>query len=332
MWVFDRDSLKFLEVNRAAIQHYGYSDEEFLSMTLRDIRSPEDFTPSSEFFPRLFPNARFIQAGAWKHRKKDGTLIDVIESAHFFTVRGARACLSIVTDVTESKRAEEALRQLSRRLLKSRDEERRRIARELHDSTAQTLATIEINLNRLAKFGGRLNERARLALAESMALTEQASREIRTLSYLLHPPLIDELGLVFALRSYLDGFTRRSGIRVYLEAPPTFPRLREEMELVLFRLVQESLSNTWRHSGSSVATIVLHQSSKNVTLEIKDQGSGIPQEHFDKITGDLKRVGVGIAGMRERADQLGGRLEIESDSHGTTVRAILPLASGDAQK
>lgn len=331
MWVFHRESLKFLAVNRAAIQHYGYSEEEFLSMTLDEIRTPED-SPPTEFSPRLFPKARFVQAGGGKHRRKDGALIDVIETAYFFATHGAPACLSIITDVTESKRTEETLRELSRSLLKSQDEERRRIARELHDSTAQTLATVEINLNRLAKFGGRLNDRAQRALRESMTLVEQALGEIRTLSYLLHPPLIEELGLVFALRSFLDGFTQRTGIRVGLEVPQAFPRLREEMELVIFRLVQESLANTWRHSGSPVASVLLHQTSNEVILEVGDEGRGIARERIDKTTGALTSYGVGIAGMRERTSQLGGRLEIESDGRGTIVRATFPLSDNNARK
>lgn len=237
----------------------------------------------------------------------------------------------LFVDITERQQTEEALREgeatlrrLSGQLLKTQDQERRRIARELHDSVGQSLAALEMNLKILAGSGWLQDARSRQALAESFALADQCLDEIRTISHLLHPPAL-ELGLPSALRSYVEGFAERSGIQVRLDVPPDFARFPADAEIALFRIVQEGLRNIHQHSGSPTAGICLAQDAEYLVLELSDQGQGMPHERLHRCNGHTAAPGVGIAGMRERIRQLGGRLEVESSPRGTTVRALLPL-------
>ena len=226
--------------------------------------------------------------------------------------------------------AEEKLSHLSGRLLRSQDEERSRIARELHDSTAQGLAALVINLTRLEDSTAIAGAEARDTISDSLALAEQCAREVRTLSYLLHPPLLDELGLGPALRQYVDGFIQRSGIQVNLNVPEGMNRLPQEVATTLFRIVQESLTNIHKHSGSPTAQIQLARSNGELTLEVRDRGRGIAGGERDGIGEGLRGLGVGITGMRERVRQLGGSLAIQSSGKGTTVKATLPLRGSDS--
>jgi two-component system, NarL family, sensor kinase len=216
------------------------------------------------------------------------------------------------------------LRTLTGRLMRAQDDERRRIAQMLHETAAQDLAALKMLLARLNRTADRLRDGERNALAESISLAEQSMTEIRTLSYLLHPPFLDETGLLSALRWYAGGFAERSGIKVDLDLPESVERLPLDTETALFRIVQESLMNIHRHAGSETARIRLRRDAATLVLEIEDRGRGIPNasQHIMSRGGI---VGVGIAGMGERIDQLGGRLEIESSDRGTTVRARLPL-------
>ena len=224
--------------------------------------------------------------------------------------------------------AESDLRQLSGRLLHLQDEERRRIARDLHETVAQSLAALKMNLAIVEKSKGALDKRASCALEEIRSLLENCIREIRTLSYLLHPPLLDESGLPSALRWYTEGFEQRSGVRVNLQIPANLGRLSQEMETTLFRIVQECLTNIHRHSGSSTATIVIRQNAGELVLEVKDEGRGMPPRILDSANEPAGAVGVGIAGMRERVKQLGGQMEIQSGSKGTIVKAVLRFLGG----
>lgn len=259
------------------------------------------------------------------------------EEKRWFQVRGtsflAGDAVRIVLaheNVTDVKRQEEELRQLSARLIQLQDEERRRIARELHDSTAQNLSAANLNLARLPQAVANGDDKAREALADTTKLVEQSLREIRTLSYLLHPPMLDEAGLVSALGWFIDGFGKRSGIDVQLEVMPGLDRLPVEQETALFRVVQESLNNIQRHSGSPRATIRLIRTSREVMMEIVDEGRGMSRESAAAAREEAGALGVGIRGMRERLRQLEGRLEIESGPRGTRVRAILPWKRGTA--
>ena len=235
-------------------------------------------------------------------------------------------------DISDRKKAERELsdsynqmRTLTGRLMRAQDDERRRIAQMLHETTAQDLAALKMLLARLNRMSDRLSDSERNALTGSMSLAEQSMTDIRTLSYLLHPPFLDEMGLLSALRWYAAGFAERSGIKVDLELPESFDRLPLDTETALFRIVQESLINIHRHARSETACIRLRRDAETLVLEIEDRGHGIPKASLERITAGKTLVGVGIAGMSERVEQLGGCFEITSHDHGTTVRARLPL-------
>jgi two-component system NarL family sensor kinase len=218
----------------------------------------------------------------------------------------------------------EELQNLSQRLLQVQDEERRKLARDLHDTTGQTLAALQIRVSFLQE--SCKEEPSRLALVSDVAeLADQAIGEIRTMSYLLHPPLLDELGFVCAAELYVEGFAKRSGISVSAHMGDSRKRLPKRMEIVLFRVLQESLTNVHRHSGASAVRVCFQQQPEAVTLEIKDFGRGIPAERLSRLRQAGPDAGVGLAGMRERLRELTGKLEIESDGQGTSVRAIVPL-------
>lgn len=229
--------------------------------------------------------------------------------------------IATFTDITDLKNAERSIHQLSTELLKLQDEERRRIGRELHDGMAQTVLAVNLSLAQLRQSAQPLNEASHRALEKARELLQQMSREIRTLSYLLHPPLLDDLGLVSALKEYVNGFSERSGIETSLELLTTFRRLPQIAETALFRITQESLANIQRHSGSKRAQVILREDPDCVTLEITDFGSGMIVPSNGAPHRGQPRLGVGIPGMRERMSQLGGSLEIDSSASGTTVRA-----------
>jgi signal transduction histidine kinase len=204
------------------------------------------------------------------------------------------------------------------------DDERRRIARELHDSVGQLLAAVSINSASVEAEAAKLSPVAARALSENAGLVGEINKEIRTISHLLHPPLLDEAGLTSALSWYIRGFSERSNIKVAVDIPPDFFRPPEEMEIAIFRIVQESLTNIHRHSGSMQASVRLAHIGDRVVVEIKDSGKGMSSRPEMRA----RREGVGIRGMRERIRQLGGVLEIRSDSSGTTVEVTLPVSGG----
>lgn len=215
----------------------------------------------------------------------------------------------------------EQLQELSSRLQRGQDEERRRIARELHDNAGQLLAVLRMNLDQLHH--SAVDEPTAKAIESSGQLVEQLNAEIRNMSHLLHPPLLDESGLSGAVRWYVRGLSESGGFETRLDIPDDFDRLPADMELALFRIVQECLTNIHRHSGSKTAFIHLHRDDERVQLEVRDEGHGIP-------SGTLRgpgrqKAGVGIAGIRERVRHFGGVMHIDSSERGTTVHVSLPL-------
>lgn len=219
--------------------------------------------------------------------------------------------------VFERRKAENSLRELTTKVLQLQDDERRRIARELHDSAGQILSAVAMNLSSIHMKASQLGSAEITDTStQCRALIDELSKEIRTLSYLLHPPLLDEAGLGSALRWYVDGFSERSKIKVDLTMPDNFGRLPQDVETAAFRIVQECLTNIHRHSGSQTARIQLGQSNQHVELEVADEGKGFPSD---------RQLGVGIRGMRERVLQLGGTFEIVSMRPGTAVLARFPL-------
>jgi len=215
------------------------------------------------------------------------------------------------------------LRDLSARLLQMQDEERRRIARELHDSVGQLLVGLSLNMSTVRAEIERLTKAAAV-LSDSENLIQEMSKEVRTISHLLHPPLLDEAGLASAIRWYIDGFAQRSHIKVELDCPDDFGRLPRDVETAMFRIVQESLTNIHRHSGSLVAQIRCRRIHERVLVEVQDHGTGIPQEKIAMLA-SVGTPGVSIRGMRERVRQLGGDVKITSDSKVTTVAVTLPV-------
>ena len=223
------------------------------------------------------------------------------------------------------------LQRLSQRLLNVRDDERRKIARDLHDSTGQTLAALRMSISMLQE--DCQAEPARLAMVSDLAqLADQAIEDIRTMSYLLHPPLLDEVGFACAAEWYIEGFAKRSGINVTADITPSPERLPKRTEIALFRVLQESLTNVHRHSGASDASIHFKHKAEAVVLEIRDFGSGIPEERLRSLDTVSAETGVGLAGMRERLHELHGKLEIESDGRGTTMRATVPVLHSSSVK
>jgi len=221
------------------------------------------------------------------------------------------------------------VRDLSGQLLQAQDDERRRIARALHDSVGQIAAALSMNLSVVNNEVQQLSPKGSAAVTDSSGLLEELSREIRTISHLLHPPLLDEVGLSSALQWFVDGFAQRSGIKTKLELPAHFGRLSAEMETCIFRMVQECLTNVHRHSGSPTATVRIARLDAHVSVEVRDAGRGIGSEKRTALTSTGK-AGVGIHGMQERLRQFGGTLELTSNGYGTVVMAQLPVSRAAA--
>ncbi len=260
--------------------------------------------------------------------RPDGNLIAVLLSAVKMEI-GSESFMAVASfDITERKKAERDLRDLTTRLLNLQDKERRRIARELHDTTAQKISAVLLTLSYLKKIIKEPDEKVTTAIDEAILMAERSLGEIRTLSYVFHPPLLDQAGLDSALRWFVGGFMKRSGIAVEIVFAGNEDRLPIEMESAMFRIVQESLNNIRRHSGSKNAFIRFNQNESEAVLEIRDEGDGIikDSEHdADVLLGDIETLGVGIVGMRERLRQFGGELFIKSGPHGTIITARIPL-------
>ena len=223
---------------------------------------------------------------------------------------------------SELEAANDSLRELSARILQMQDDERKRIARELHDSVGQLLAAIGMNHAIIQDEAGKLSPNAARALADSESMVREILRSIRTISHLLHPPLLDEAGLPSALRSYVEEFSQRSGVNVKLDCDQVTGRMPADFETAIFRVVQECLGNVHRHSGSPTASVCLIEKDSRIYLEVKDDGRGFSAERQKEVT--RGRGGVGLRGMKERVARLGGELRLESNDKGTTVTAILP--------
>jgi PAS domain S-box-containing protein len=311
---------KLLDVNDSYVRIMGFSREESIGRTSSELglRSPNREDILNEF--RLTGRVRSRQIAL---QTRAGKLLIVNYSGELIEVGGRKCLLSVCEDITERKRAEEDLRRLSGQLLRSQDEERRSIARDLHDSTGQNLVVLAASLAQLQDSIPSASRKSRMLVSESQALADQCIREVRTLSYLLHPPMLEEAGLEDAICLYAEGFTKRSGILVQLEIAPQFGRLERDTELTLFRVVQESLTNVQRHSGSLRAKIRIVRDPGKVTMEISDSGSEIPG---NRRNGKAQfGLGVGIASMQERVKLIGGPLEIDSSCSGTMVRVTVPL-------
>ena len=259
---------------------------------------------------------------------RDGTAHEwLIVRFPFRDHKGKLLVGAVGVEITAQRQAEASLRQLAGRILSLQDEERRRIARDLHDTTAQTLSALALNLA-IAQARARAagDKQTPELLVQCLDLAEQASKELRDLSHLLYPPDLDRIGLIPAIQWHVLRFGERAGINVSLDVPSDLERLPHETEAVLFRVLQESLNNVQRHSGSAAAQVRLKRSEDRIVLEIEDQGRGASMELLIPPGQNAVGAGVGVAGMQERLRQLGGQLQIESaPGRGTTVRAAIPL-------
>jgi PAS domain S-box-containing protein len=328
--VRDVDSV-ILYWNGGAQKTYGWTPAEACGNVTHQFLKSEFPEPLDQVYEKLY------KVGSWEgelvHSTRDGKRIVVASrqvlqrDSHGRTV----GILEINRDVTPRKQAEEALRNLSARLLQLQDEERRRIARELHDSTGQSLAALVIHLSAVSAKIADVDPSAAELLREAILLSQKASDETRTLSYLLYPPTLDYAGLRSALEWYIEGFTQRSKVKVDLNVSLGADRLPEIVERTLFRIVQESLTNIFRHSGSDTASVQIEARSGTVRLEVADNGKGISEEILATLNSSGGQLGVGIRGMRERVRQLGGWLQIRSWPSGTTIIVTLPVteSAGD---
>ena len=303
--------------NQGAERLYGWSKEEAIGRTSHELLSTEFPIPLVEIESRDF------WEGELRHTRRDG--VQIVVASRWTTVRdkdgNPLAWLEINTDITARKRAEEAARSLSGRILTLQDQERRKIARGLHDSLGQYLVSLKMNLDILPTADGN---REKLA-SECSEIVEKCLTETRTISHLLHPPLLDEAGFGSAARWLTDGFSQRSGIKVNINLPAKLDRLHKDVEIALFRALQEGLTNVHRHSGASAVDICVHVDTEQVHLEISDNGRGIPKKQLAQLTNGNGALSVGIAGMRERVRELRGTFEIKSDRTGTRVILAIPL-------
>jgi two-component system, NarL family, sensor kinase len=260
-------------------------------------------------------------------QRKDGVLIDVSLTISPVQDSSGRVigASKVARDITAQKRTEEKIRiaDESLQVIRVQDEERRRIAREFHDSAGQTLTVLGLSLGQLIQNAEVLAPELAKQGREVDEVVQQLHREIRTTSYLLHPPLLDEAGLKSALDWYVQGLVERSGIAIDLSISDDFGRLPADMELAIFRVIQESLTNIHRHAESKTAYILVARENSSVCVEVRDEGKGISSERLSEI--QSRGSGVGIAGMRERLRQFGGELNIEATGSGTLVIARIPF-------
>jgi PAS domain S-box-containing protein len=343
--------------NQGAERIKGYTASEMIGQHFSVFFTDEDrrqHKPEQEL--RIAAEQGHFEAEAWRMRKggsqfwanvvltaikeDNGHLVGFVKVTRDVTERMRaeeslrKANAELAAEVRVRKSAEEklayserSLRELSIHLLRTQDEERRRIGRELHDSLGQYLAVLKMNLDSLQfAVPSSLNGLAG-AVADCVRLADDSIKEMRTISYLLYPPMLEEVGLKSAILWYLEGFSKRSNIQTSFDVDSGFGRVEPDIELALFRVLQESLANVHRHSESPTAHIRLSAQHDRVILEVKDSGKGIP-EHLLKSSDNawFGSLGVGLRGMHERMRQLGGELEISSSGKGTLVKASVPVA------
>jgi signal transduction histidine kinase len=275
----------------------------------------------------VIPSDSYTSLDTQAEQRRNIALLQQKEQAHD-ALRETK--LRLENEIAERKVAEQklraserSLRELSGRLLRMQDDERRHLGRELHDSVGQYLAVLKMGLEVLKADKSSARAPEEQQFSECLRLVDQSITEVRTMSYLLYPPMLEEMGLEMAIGWYLDGFAKRSGVQTSFEMPEPVGRVHRDAELAIFRILQESLTNIHRHSGSSTAQVRLIKTDREVTIEIHDQGKGIPTPVLESAQDVCGTIGVGLRGMTERMRQLGGKLEVNSGATGTTVRAIV---------
>jgi len=334
--------------NEGAQRIKGYTASEIIGKHISIFYTDEDAAVGKAQLnlERAVKEGRIEDEG-WRVRKDGSRFWASVVITALRDDTGALYGFSKVTrDITEKRRAQQALekshaaltasehslRELSGRLLRMQDEERGRLGRELHDTIGQYLSALKMTLEVLTSTPPP--KRSEEQLAECIRITDDCIREVRTISYLLYPPMLEEMGLETAIEWHIDGFTKRSGIRVDYELENEIGRLPHDIEVALFRIFQESLTNVHRHSGSPTAQVRLWLEKGKVILEVQDQGKGAPAGVLESSSDSLGTLGVGLRGMNERVRQLGGELKLASSDKGMMVRATIPLVSpaGSSQR
>jgi PAS domain S-box-containing protein len=313
--------------NKAAEHIFGYPAQEAIGQNISIIVPPHRRDEESDVAARL-RRGEGVDNLETVRKRKDGSLLEISVTVSPMKDASGRivAASRVARDITERKRMESMSKEaeLSGRLLQLQDDERRRVARELHDGVGQLLAALSMNTHKIANEKQSLSAIARRCMEETLTLIDQAISELRTISYLLHPPLLDEVGLQSALSEYVEGFGERSSISVSLDLPPEVQRLPRDVELSLFRIVQECLTNIHRHSHSAAASVRLVQVPGEIQLQIIDQGRGMSPEIQEKVFSG-RNTGVGLRGMLERVRQIGGTLQIQSNEKGTSISVVVPI-------
>lgn len=321
--------------NRSFAAIFGVPLEKFIGSPIESFVSGDDL----EDLRTLFQNAKNGSArGEIRLRTINGKARTIRLTLSTNRQLGVEAICAVATELTELVETNEALRvtetslrQLSARLLQLQDEERRRIARDLHDVTGQKIAILSMSLDRLSRLVQSEGAEVKETLEESREVVRKIGEEIRTLSYLLHPPLLDESGLGSAVRWYAEGFQKRSGIHLTVDIATDLSRLSTDVETALFRVLQESLTNVHRYSGSPDAEIKIFVEGGQIQLEVVDHGRGIENGAVPVPIDGIASLGVGIPGMRERLRQLGGQLEVEFGRNGTRVVATVPVKKPEVE-
>jgi PAS domain S-box-containing protein len=328
-WKADPETLQTKWVSSEAQKVLGYWPEHWTHMPnfWLDHTDPQD----RDVVQRLVRSDAATDGARFDYRMKgaDGRTVWLHAVVHQSeNLMGQQELTGVMVDITARKLAEEAAHELSGRLLRLQDEERRHVARDLHDSLGQYISVLGMNIGTLARSVRGLTEDQTRVFAETMELLETCLREVRTVSYLMHPPMLDEVGLVPALEWYASGFSERSHIHVVVDAPRTEARLPNLVETAFFRITQEALTNIYRHSRSKTATIRLRDHAAGITLEVADSGTGLDDQALEGIaSGNGSARGVGIRGMRERMRELEGTLKIVSNKNGTSLCAHVPRTS-----
>jgi two-component system sensor histidine kinase UhpB len=335
MWVVDTETLRFLAVNDAALRLYEYTREEFLAMTAVDIRRPEDHAPFRDF---LRGEAGEVHYGVFRHLKKTGEPIDIDGVGHLVAWRGRPARLVQINDITERVRTQqtlerlnrelelshERLRALSRRLFEVQEEERRRLARDLHDDVGQALTALKIQLESLARAGGELASHPRVD--ECVDTVQHTLERVRHLSISLRPPQLDDLGLAAALRSHLDRQARVAGLQAHFEAGDAPQEIAPDTETACFRVAQEAINNVLRHARARNLWLRLFAAGGRLAISVRDDGRGFDLEAVREHSAG--RGSLGLLGMEERMALAGGSFELRSaPGQGTILLATFPIAA-----
>jgi PAS domain S-box-containing protein len=308
--------------NRKLASILAIPAECVIGSSFYDFMAPED----AELFSALLTQE--LEVGAKREvllNPPGGAPVLVSLSVNRLKLDGVDCFCVILADLTDQKRNQEVLRALSARLLQVQDEDRRLIARGLHDGAFQRLAALEFKLNLVGKASPQMPPAALRHLTECLDLVGECCNDLGNLAYLIQPPLLEEQGLGPALRAYVDGFNRRLGPQVSLRLPSRMGRLTMDAETTLFRIAQEMLTNVERHSGSETAEISFRRKPGEILLEVADHGCGIAKEILEQLNRGTALPGIGIAGMRERVRRLGGLMEISSGADGTMVKVKLPI-------